>query len=215
MVFSNLFSDDFIHQVQVVGYLHEWSPIDKMTGGDFVYFNHPYEIGVVNPQPRSGSLIDGTKVFHAAKIFQPHRKAPHLAKDKDSSLRFLGNDSWIVQSNGEVIERYCTSDLRMSIVYRARCFKDAQQASDYFNLPETDMITLDEVLKRLTDELIVRKILTPERLLAMSRLDLAMFLIDSYIVYPLPSRQMTWFPYNYCALSKLFPWVQNLLQFIC
>ena len=39
MVFSGLFTDRFVDQVQVVGYLHEWQPESKPDGsaGQFVY----------------------------------------------------------------------------------------------------------------------------------------------------------------------------------
>lgn len=86
MVFSDLFYDKFVHQVQVVGYLHKWTVgRDKAVGngGEFVFYKNPTDandtrpssiksttmpIGVATPFPRSGTLVDGSKVLHAAKV---------------------------------------------------------------------------------------------------------------------------------------------------
>mmetsp|Transcript_14435 Transcript_14435/g.25227 ORF Transcript_14435/g.25227 Transcript_14435/m.25227 type:complete len:352 (-) Transcript_14435:165-1220(-) len=67
MTFSGLFEDEFIHQVQVVAYLHEWDPSGR--SGDFVYFDEhaggfgggtPLKLAV--PNPRAGTVVDGSKV---------------------------------------------------------------------------------------------------------------------------------------------------------
>ena len=96
MVFSDLFYQQFVHQVQVVGYLHQWRVgQDKKVGagGEFVFFNkqkgeeidnkadasvsnsssssssiHHLVTGEAIPYPLSGTLVDGSKVLHAAKV---------------------------------------------------------------------------------------------------------------------------------------------------
>eukprot|EP01034_Spumella_vulgaris_P035949 gene35949-44329_t len=84
MVFSGLFQDKFVNQIQVVGYLHEWtaSPNDTSIGGEVVYYENETAIHAVQPIPRSGTLVDGTKVLHAAKVYHPDVKPPVMNKDK-------------------------------------------------------------------------------------------------------------------------------------
>ena len=42
-----------------------------------------------------------------------------------------------------MLERYATSDLRISIVYRARCFVDEAEAERYAALPHEEIMTLE------------------------------------------------------------------------
>lgn len=57
-------------QVQVVGYLHNWVPSpSKGSSGEFIYYNHNNASGqTMQPLPRSGNLVDGTKTVHAAQV---------------------------------------------------------------------------------------------------------------------------------------------------
>lgn len=121
MVFSNLFQKDFINQVQVVGYLHQWDPSlgkEDRSGGEFVWYNNDTSMETVLPTPLSGNVIDGSKVLHASKIYRSDVKAPALDKNKDTSLNYVGGDRWEVRSNDDIIKNYTTNDLRISIVYR-------------------------------------------------------------------------------------------------
>ncbi len=68
MQFSGLWNDRFIDQVQVVAYLHSWERPE--TGGEFVYWDtDSLQPKSLNPVPRGGSAIDGSKTVHAAKVF--------------------------------------------------------------------------------------------------------------------------------------------------
>lgn len=46
MVYSGLFQDKFVHQVQVVGYLHQWSAKSEGQGGQFVWYDNDTSIQV-------------------------------------------------------------------------------------------------------------------------------------------------------------------------
>lgn len=205
MVFSNLFQDKFVDQVQVVGYLHKWELSDGDTsGGEFVWYNNNTSIGVVSPKPLSGTIVDGSKVFHAAKLYQPTVKAPYLDKNKQSSLNYIGNDQWEVVSGGERLQLYTTADLRISIVYRARCFESEQQASEFIKHSDDDdsIMDLDDILNILKDDLIKRKKLSVHNRDSIDKLSLAFLIMDTYIVYPLPSKEVAMMPYNYCMLHS-------------
>eukprot|EP00595_Chromulina_sp_UTEXLB2642_P003331 CAMPEP_0196764640 /NCGR_PEP_ID=MMETSP1095-20130614/6544_1 /TAXON_ID=96789 ORGANISM="Chromulina nebulosa, Strain UTEXLB2642" /NCGR_SAMPLE_ID=MMETSP1095 /ASSEMBLY_ACC=CAM_ASM_000446 /LENGTH=375 /DNA_ID=CAMNT_0042120715 /DNA_START=82 /DNA_END=1209 /DNA_ORIENTATION=+ len=212
MVFSGLWKDEFIDQVQVVGYLHDWK-INNSVGGEFVYYNNNSNYVVVNPKYRSGSVIDGSKLLHAAKVYRPDVLAPHLDKDKENVLVYDTNDKWEVRSGDKVIQSLSTNDLRIAVVYRARCFKSSKESEEYSKY--TSRMSLDNIINSLKDELVRRQIVSKARIDAMNELDLALFLTKSYIQYPLPPLEFTYMPYNYCALSKLLPWTKPFIELIC
>ena len=66
------------------------------------------------------------------------------------------------------------------------------------------ILSLDEILKTLGDDLVTRGVTSAEALAKMDRLDLSVLLLDTYVKYPLPSRDYAFFPYNYCVLPRLF-----------
>jgi hypothetical protein len=87
---------------------------------------------------------------------------------------------------------------------RGRCFKTQDELDRFYNKEDTteEPFTIDFVLETLTNDLIKREIATKEALDQMSRLDFAIFLLDTYLKYPLPAWSKAMIPYNYCALQK-------------
>ena len=83
------------------------------------------------PAPLAGSAIDGSKAVHAAEVYRGSAASPSLPfidKSRVHVLRFEGptdDDGWVLKREGEPLQRYSTDDLRLSIVYRARCFREA------------------------------------------------------------------------------------------
>ena len=217
MVFSNLFKERFIQQIQVVGYLHEWKieGQDPHAGGDFVYYTNTSHVGTVIAKPGAGTIVDGSKVLHAAKIFHPEVKAPYLSKDKSWELVYVDDDRWELQGDGVTEHTYATSDLRISMVYRARCFKSPEEAQRYADLPVEDMLTLEDILSTLRKDLVARGVTTAAKLAAMPQLDFAFLIMDTYIKYPLPPLELAWVPLNYCVLPRLAPWTAPLFKLIC
>ena len=216
MVFSNLFQDQFIHQIQVVGYLHEWpNGVNPQNGGDFVFHANSSYMGTVISKPGAGTIVDGSKVIHAAKIYRPEVVPPHLEKDKFSQLVHLEGDNWELRVADEVVQRYTTQDFRISMVYRARCFASAEEATRYATLPEEEMMSLENVLNTLQADLIKRGVTTQAKLDTMPKLDLAFLIIDTYIKYPLAPVEAAWMPYNYCAIPRAVPWAAPLFNLFC
>lgn len=225
MAFSNLFQEKFIHQVQVVGYLHSWSPEDIINktggtgsiGGDFIYYNRNDPVpDVITPLPRSGALVDGSKTVHAATVYLPNIDAPVLDKNKANTLTYLGNEKWGLSVNDKITQTYDSNELRIAIVYCARCFKDSEQKDHFYNLPENEIMSLDYILETLINGMVERSPnkFTKQSLLNLPRVDLAIQLIDYYVKYPLPSKQAALIPYNYCALTKSYPWLNPVLSSI-
>ena len=219
MTFSGLFRDRFIDQVQVVAYLHEWTPTPQ-DRGDFVYYSQDSaSFEMIGAEPRSGSGIDGSKSIHAARTYRPHVAPPKLDKDKDSALVYdESTDKWDLKLDNEIIAKYNTTDLRTSIVYRARCFNSSEDALAFNGKKYHDKypdLSLHDVLSRFTKDLIHRGELSVKNLNEISKLDLALLIINTYILYPLPPRDAHIIPWNYCAMTRLYPRLEPLVNLVC
>ena len=221
MVFSNRFAERFVDQVQVVAYLHEWEPSTRRrsaTGGgagEFVHWaagNGPPS--VETPHPLAGSAIDGSKSVHAAEVYLGSSSSPSLPlidRNKRNVLSYEGpadKQGWALRVDGEVVRRYDTDDLRVSIVYRARCFETAEEAARFGGNggPAEQQLSLDHILRTLADEMVKRgKVASVEAAMALDRRALAVKMMDTFIQYPLPSSEAAVVPFNYCALPRILP----------
>lgn len=239
MVFSDLFKQYFIDQVQVVAYLSDYDTTRADMGGDFLYYteNKQGEYESVPATHLAGTSVDGSKVVHASRIYQPGVKVPPLDKDKNSELVYTGSGNrWLLQEDGKTVANYNTTDLRISVVYRARCFSREEERDAYLGQSETantEGMQLDDVLQKLVDHMDAAEhegtlyegsndtgasrkqaLLenTPEK-----RLKLALRLMDYYLKYPLPSKtSQPLIPWNWCALPKMLPkWLGGGLVEIC
>lgn len=177
MVFSGRFRERFVDQVQVVAYLHEWHPSTRRKqrsaaaatatesggAGEFVHWANGSVPLVESPLPRAGSAIDGSKSVHAAEVYLGAEGAPPLPmmdKSRSNVLSFegegdaadKGRGGWVLRADGkEVLQRYTTDDLRVSVVYRARCFHDAAEAKRFGGNggPADQQLSLEEILHTL------------------------------------------------------------------
>lgn len=152
-------------------------------------------------------------MLHASTIYRPKTKAPRMDKGKDNVLKWLGGDRWEVQSDGQTIQKYSTQDLRITIVYRARCFKDAEELDAY--KAYGTIMDLDDILSKMVDDLVGRGALKESEKASINRLDLAFKIIETYIRYPLPPLSVARIPYNYCAIPVMFPVLEKLFALIC
>jgi hypothetical protein len=167
------------------------------------------------------------------QIYRPYQKAPKVPKDQDCSLRHVGGDDWEVQCDEQdvatgTIRRHINGaykfhDLRISIVYRARCFESDSQAQQYraTHGPGKEAseysLSVDQILDVFKSDLVSshKTQLSRSQLDSMDRLDLALLLMDTYVHYPLPMKKTSWFPYNYCAVPLLFPKLEPIFDLIC
>ena len=77
-------------------------------------------------------MTDGSKTVHSATIYWPDHPdgpPPAIDKEKDVFLKFKGEGTeegqeglllWDVTQDGETLRTYNESDIRFSLVYRAR-----------------------------------------------------------------------------------------------
>jgi len=228
MKFSGLWEEQFIPQVQVVGYLHQWQP-QGADDGAFLYWNDTIQPPhIVLPTPLSGSALDGSQLVHAASVYRREATSlPYIDKDKLHWLRKKlntedgGKDWHLSDDEGNELQRYQLEDLRISIVYRARCFASTEDAAAYLEqLHGTDgtgdRVSLKDVLDAFVVELVSRGQLPVGSTVSNTdRLALALKIIDTFIKYPLPDVETALVPWNYCALGRLSPWFKRLLDPIC
>lgn len=108
-----------------MGYLHEWTlPEGEKHSGEFFYYpKNDHVVRKIPPLPLSGSAVDGSKMIHSAGVFRPNETPPSLSKDKHNSLIYVGDEKWELKEENKTIRQYDTNDLRMTVVYRSRCFE--------------------------------------------------------------------------------------------
>ena len=211
--------------VQVVGYLHKFNATER--GGDFVSYRHyskfthveGSDLNLVHAHSYAASAVDGSKSVHAATMYKERTALPFLNKDKVNKLIYNEDESWNLESNGEFIKKYRTDDIRMTIVYRARCFvseeermkfKEEQTAAKKLE-NYADALSLDTVLTTFaTDLLKLGKVSSVKSALEMKRLDFASLILDTYVQYPTNTERI--FPLNYCIFDRQFKFLTPLLK---
>lgn len=207
MVFSGLFVDDFVHQVQVVTYFHKWKTTE---GGEFWFWDDATGVPKKSyPASRSANSVDGSKIAHAATVYKPSQRPPILNQNANNELKYNGNTKkWEVLSDKKVQAVYNESDLRFAAVYRARCFADEKDL-EAFKEAQQNQYSLEFVLDTFRADLRKRGVYRD----GMNAYDLGMLIMDTYVKYPYSPSAMIMF--NYCALDRLLPWTAPLLRWIC
>lgn len=239
MVFSGAFQGAFIDQVQLVAYFTE-PPGDASDGvpvsaagggsvnatrgprrgGEFVHWSDgsPHSTPCT---PGSGNAMDGSKTVHAAAVFEPSGPPPPLlSKDEHNALEYdAATDEWVLVSDTRPRARWPASALRNSVVYRARCFADEAERARFHQELATGQGAMDlevDILSPLKDELVrLGHARSRADVDALSRLNLALALMDAFTAYPSPAALI---PFNYCALNKLFPdspLVASAIDYLC
>jgi hypothetical protein len=153
-------------------------------------------------------------------VYRKGSKLPVLDKSKNNRLRFQGGENlteqWLLENEDGAMATYATSDIRISVVYRAKCFA-SEEERDTYNVDlkiDDKQMELDDVLSKFAADLVRRgKVSSVKAAMDMPRLDYAMLLMDEYIQYPLPPTAKV--PWNYCALDIVIPWLKPALAVIC
>ena len=54
-----------------------------------------------------------------------------MSKDKNNALFYIGDEQWELREDDKILKQYPTKDLRMTIVYRARCFESKKTFEEF------------------------------------------------------------------------------------
>jgi len=210
MVFSGLFEKSFIHQVQIVGYFHQWE--DSTRGGDFLFWNTSSDKPLLaRPTSRSANAVDGSKTVHSAGVYMAGERPPLMPPTSLNDLVYNGDGTWSITSDGKVLRTYSEDMLRFSVVYRARCFPNEAERARYHAQTKSDVMSLESILSVFQRDLKERGIRSDFE--GISPYDMGILILDTYITYPYSPTAIL--PYNYCALPRLMPWTAWLLSPIC
>ena len=155
--------------------------------------------------------------MHASMVYYQQKPLPYLNKDAFNELVWDNTaKQWSLLADNITVAWYAAGDVRMSLVYRARCFTNASEAKRYTDetIQGTKILSLDVILKTFAVDLAARGYGTAEENLSMDRLALAFKLLKIYGRYPLPIPTV-WIPYNYCAAMKIFPALRHILHYFC
>jgi len=60
--------------------------------------------------------------------------------------------------NGRAVREYDSNELRISIVYRARCFKSDEEVKLYREFPDSSDLSIEEILSELKVDMVQRNV---------------------------------------------------------
>jgi hypothetical protein len=216
MSHSGIYRDKYIAQVQVQTFIHDWDATLE-RGGSFVFWRDDSRSPhYVLPHSRTAIAADGARIVHTVTTYHGPNETfsappPIPPGGGDCTLTAVGNDKWRLACSGAPVTEYATSDLRMSVVYRAHCFRDEEAKAKFHSFPESAMFTLEEVATIFRRDLEMRwRILVHE---SVPPLDFALRIIKEYVRFPHSptSRQ----PFNICAWPMYWPPLARPLALFC
>jgi hypothetical protein len=215
---SRLFEDQKLHQVQGVAYLHKWVN-EETDGGGFFWWPKGNGGEMIHHKCKFNSalILNGCIIPHGVYPYQPTRDTPELpllTKSSQVELAYVGEDKWELRdlqqdeaSEHRVIQNYQTSDLRMSLVWRSRCFKTQEEFEHFQTLDRSDS-TPEKVMAILEKDLVKRGVLAEDHNLNV--LELSLLIMDTYVKYPMDDKSLM--PYNLCVLPHTLPPAYNALK---
>lgn len=182
-----------------------------------MYYNdHDGRLSYLKSSSLSGNAIDGSKVVHAARIYERHATVPVMDKGKTTKLRYDSkSDEWTLFSNEETLAKYDSNDLRITIVYRARCFQSEDELLKYRDSSSYPQLSVEDILEVFLDDMEKKGLISKSKRSTISKFDLAYLIMDNYIKYPIPSVDEAVMPLNYCIFGKIMPALGPILSLVC
>lgn len=220
MVFSGLFKEDFIDQVQVVAYYHKWTDIENRKGYFYFWNTEGAAPNVSYPISGNANAVDGSKVVHAAAVYYPNRIPPSMPRTKVNELRYNKDTfkkhkkhAWDIVSDNETIATYDEDEIRFSVVYRGRCFR-SEAEKRFYNSKENVQWTLEETNAVFHKDLVKRGVVKSIKAVQdLTAYDFGLLLLDTYVKYPYSNSASI--PVNYCALDRKFPFASPIVDYLC
>ena len=190
---SGIYHDKRIPQVQGVAYLHQWCDIDQAEGGFFFYPHGPGGVKVLVPALSNNAIIlDGSKVAHATQTFRP--KAVNLFlldKNEDYLLKYNGL-SWdlLNKRNNTFLRNYNDEDLRISLVWRQRCFESEEKKNNYHKGIGITPFEPKKVIDELLDDLIKKGKITEKPKNEVDIITTIVYCLKSFFLHGLKGSQI-------------------------
>lgn len=99
------------------------------------------------------------------------------------------------------MQDYKTTDLRISLVWRQRCFEKEEEVKKWAEMK--DFMSVESVLDKFIEDMRTKNILKKEQE-APKGMELAMLIMKHYIVYPV-EKTNNMIPFNYCMAHRIAP----------
>ena len=203
---SGLFQALRVPQIQGVAYLHSWE-YRNVTGGGFYFLPQGNQgpVHIFPPGTNTAIVLDGSVVVHGTVTYRPDSPKPLPLLKKGTKYRLERKKTephqWgLYEGKDKELTVYETNDFRICLVWRARCFASEQEKEIWAS--DTKKMTVPEILEILVGDLRRRKRLR-ETEPVPSPLELALLLLDEYVVYP--KRTPHFLSWNYCLASTAMP----------
>ena len=211
---SGLYEKDRIPQIQGVSYLHDWKDYEEAKGGFYFYPNGPAGKKVtVSAKANQALILDGSKVPHATETFRPNKKIQTKLDKNEQYLLKHQDNSWnmYLKKNLTKIANYPNEDIRISFVWRQRCFRDEEEKETYHKKVNATLLDPKIIIDNLIQNLLS---LGKIKQMPESEIDTIITLLKYYVEYPYPD---SIFPYNYCvAAEKFLPsYIKSLSDVFC
>ncbi len=171
---SGLFREWWMPIATCVAWFHQ------CKGGEFVFYpNGPDAAATVHPVGfNTALLMDTDSIFHGIdRMHETNGPIPPFRAGMQ--LCFEGKSQWVVRHDEEIISSYTWGDLRLSISWKAYCFRDEAERQAWSE--HSDDLSLEFVLDRLTEDLRKRGRIGSQ---IPDNRELALTLADEYIVFP-------------------------------
>jgi len=171
---SGLFEDWRMPIATCVSWYHD------SDGGEFVFYpDGAAEEPVIHPiKQNTAVIVDTDSIFHGVgRMKEGSQELPELQRGMTIAPGDSGD--WNVTDNGQVISSYAWNDMRLSISWKAYCFRD--QAEHALWQTQADDLTLDFILHKLRIELKKRDVPVEGD---MAKSDLAETIIREFINFP-------------------------------
>jgi hypothetical protein len=153
-------------------------------GGELAYYpdGPGGEAAVYAPRHNTAVVLDTDTVFHGVDPVAGD-EAPLSRLKPGMRLVHDSDDHWSARdAAGTVVASYRTSDIRLSVSWKAYCFADEAERQAWMD--HSDDLTLEHILDTLEGDLRSRGALDGPR---PSPSDLGKLLIDTYVNFPAPA----------------------------
>lgn len=210
---SKLYSKYRVPMIQGVAYLHEWSDYKDAQGGYYFYPKGPGgERNLIDALPNRALILDASLVAHGTQIFRPKTKNIFkIDKNKNYILKNNG-ESWDIldKQNLTKFTSIAKEDIRISMVWRQRCFETEEDRDNYHNNNFKNKFETQKVINELLDNLISEGKIKEK---PKDEMEIIFLLLNNYVNYPFEDTLM---PYNFCVLAEgSLEFLKPLFDLVC
>ena len=136
--------------------MHSWVNTSTDLGAFYYYPNGTDGQSISFPPEFNTALVfDGSTIVHGTDVWKPWIEPPQL--DSTTELYHVGGDRWEMKTQGKIVRKYHTHDIRMSFVWFTECEYSEEEVRRHER--ERDQHTVEYVLEKFVQDMRKRGIL--------------------------------------------------------